>query len=138
MCMAGKDFAPHQNLKKKIVQLQLKICTPPETAILYAVKKLMVTTINTAGTTLLSWNKTNIFHGYNVENYHCKMISYPKFPFPQIILFDFDFPLIASQLDIFSSHVGSFIANKKVENMYLEGETLPDVWEHKSVGIIYD
>ena len=92
-------------------------CTPPETAIIYAVKKQIVTTISTAGMTLLSWNKTN-----KVENYYCKMKSYPKFPFYQIMLFDF--PLIASQLDTFSSHVGSFIADQKVENMCLEDQLL--------------
>ena len=89
---------------------------------MYAVKKQIVTTISTAGTTLLSWNKTNIFHGYKVENFHCKMKSYPKFPFSHNI--PFDFPLIASQLDSFSRHVGSFIADQKVENMCLEDQSL--------------
>ena len=42
-------------------------CTSPETAIIYAVKKLIVATVSTAGTTLLSWNKAIIFHGYTVE-----------------------------------------------------------------------
>ena len=45
----------------------VKNCTPPETAIIYTVKKQIVATISTAGTTLLSWNKTNIFHGYKVR-----------------------------------------------------------------------
>ena len=117
----------------------MKNRTPPETAIIYAVKKQIVTTISTAGTILLSWNKEIIFHGYKVENYHCKMKSYPKFPFSHPILFDF--PLISSQLDSFSSNVGSFIADQKVENMCLEDQLLkckycylfyPDNWKHKS------
>ena len=81
----------------------MKDCTPPEIAIIYAVKKLIVATNSTAGTTLLSWNKTNIFHGYKVENFHCEMKFYPKFPFSHIILFVF--PPIFSQLDSFSRHV---------------------------------
>ena len=104
------------------VELPCKKCTSPETAIIYAVKKLIVTTISTAGTTLLNWNKAIIFHGYKVENYHCKMKSYPKFPFSHIMLFIF--PLIASQLHSFSSNVGSFIADRKIENMCLENQLL--------------
>ena len=116
-----------------------KKCIPPETAIIYAVKKQIVVTISTAGTTLFSWNKTNIFHGYKVENHHSKMKSYPKFPFSHIMLFVF--PLIASKLDSFSRHVGSFIADQKVENMCLEDQLLkckhcwlnnPDDWKHQS------
>ena len=98
----------------------VKNCTPPETAIIYTVKKQTVATVSTAGITLLSWNKTDPFHWFKVEDYHCKMKSYQKFPFPHIMLFDF--PLIASQLDSFSSHVGSFIADQKVENMCLEDQ----------------
>ena len=56
--MVGKDFAPQQNLKKFFfcqifVDLQYKKRTPPETAIICAVKKQIVATISTAGTTLL-------------------------------------------------------------------------------------
>ena len=117
----------------------MKNCTPPETAIIYAVKKQIVETISTAGKTLFSWNRTNIFHWYKVENNLCKMKSYPEFPFSHIILFDF--PLIASQLNSFSRHVWSFVADQKVENMCLEDQLLrckycqlyyPDDWKHKS------
>ena len=94
-----------------------KKSSPPETAIIYAVKKQIVTTISTAGTTLLSWNKTNIFHGYKARIWRLKMKYYPKFPFSHIRLFVF--PLIASQLDSFSRHVGSFDADQKFEDMCL-------------------
>ena len=45
------------------------------------------------------------------------MKYYPKFPFSHIRLFVF--PLIASQLDSFSRHVGSFDADQKFEDMCL-------------------
>ena len=48
------------------------------------------------------------------------MKSYPKFPLPHTMLFDF--PLIASQLDSVSRHVGNFIADQKVKDMCLERE----------------
>ena len=45
------------------------------------------------------------------------MKYYPKFPFSNIMLSVF--PLIASQLDSFSRHVGSFDANQKSDDMCL-------------------